>query len=92
MQVEVCVEVDERVERLVRCAHLLRGDAGKQQVSREVLRTVSKGTQRGWSQLVGLGHVQEEAYARSDAAEGVSTRNTTAGWVSLGEEQRHVNL
>ena len=47
MQVEVSVEVDEHVGRLVRCAHVLREDGNRQQVSREVIRTVSKGTQHG---------------------------------------------
>ena len=31
----------------MRCAHVLRDDGGKQQVSREVTRTVSKGTVHG---------------------------------------------
>ena len=41
-----------------------------------VIRIVSKGTQHGWSKLVGLvgGHVQE-ACAISEAAEGVSAGN-----------------
>ena len=53
MQVEASVEVDEHVERLVRCAHVLREDGCRQQDSREVIRNVSKGTQHGWSKLVG---------------------------------------
>ena len=35
MQVEVSVEVEEHVERLMRCTHVLR-DGNRQQVSREV--------------------------------------------------------
>ena len=46
MQVEICVEVVGQVERLVRCTHLRREDAEKQP---EVLRTVRKGTEHGWS-------------------------------------------
>ena len=41
MKVEVRVEVDEHIERLVRCTHVLREDGGRQQFSREVIRTVS---------------------------------------------------
>ena len=55
VQVEVCVEVDEQVERPVRCAHFMREDGDQQQIGREVLRTVSSGRQPGWSKLVGLG-------------------------------------
>ena len=56
----------------MRCAHVLRKDGDWQQVSRQVIRIVSKGTQHAWSKLVGtVGcHVQEEACARSEAAEG----------------------
>ena len=38
MKVDVCVAVDEHVERLVRCAHFMREDGDKQHVSREVAR------------------------------------------------------
>ena len=57
------VEVDELVERLIRCAHVLREDGDRQQGSREVITTVSEGTQHGRSKLVGPvgSHVQEEA-------------------------------
>ena len=69
MQVEVSGEVDERVESFVRRDRVLH--------SREVTRTVSQGTQHGWSKPVGPGrHIQEEdASARSDAAKGVSAGN-----------------
>ena len=54
MPVEIFVEVDEQVERLVRCTNLWREDGAKQRIGREVLRTISEGTQHGWSKLVGL--------------------------------------
>ena len=62
LQVEICVEVDEQVERCVRCAHFRRADGDKQQISRGVLRTVSEGTRHCWSKLLGLvdNHVEEE--------------------------------
>ena len=41
MQLEVSVEVEEHVERLVRCTHVVREDGIRQQVSRELIRTVS---------------------------------------------------
>ena len=53
VQVEICVEADEQVERLVRCTNLKREDGEKQHIGRDVLRTVSKGTQHGWSKMVG---------------------------------------
>ena len=61
VQVEISVEVDEHVEQWVRCAHVVREDGDRQQVSHEVFRTVCNGTQNGWSKLMGLvgGHVQE---------------------------------
>ena len=64
-------EVEEHVERLVRCTHVLREDGCRQQFSREVIRT-GRGTEHGWSKLVGpVGrHVQAEACARSGAVEG----------------------
>ena len=83
MQVEVCVAVAEQVERLVRCAHLMREDSDKQQNIREVLRAVSRDTQHGWSNVVGLvgKHVQEETQARSEASTGVSAGNENQKWV-----------
>ena len=51
MKFEICVEVVGQVERLVRCTHLRREDAEKQP---EVLRTVRKGTEHGWSNWQGL--------------------------------------
>ena len=32
VQVEICVEVDEQVEKLVRCEHLRRENGNKQQI------------------------------------------------------------
>ena len=68
VQVEISFEGEERV------AHVLREDGDRQQVSSEVIRTVAKGTQHGWSRLVGSvgSDVQEEACAGSEAAEGES--------------------
>ena len=75
--VEVMVEVEKRFERLVRCAHVLREDDDRQQISREVIRTVSRSTRHGWFELVGLvgSHQQEEACVRSEAVKGVSAGN-----------------
>ena len=68
VQVEVGVETDEQVERLVRCTYVLHEHGGKQQFCREVIRTVSEGTSHRWSKMVGSveSHVQEEAYFRSE--------------------------
>ena len=49
VQVEVSVEVNEHVERLVRRTYVLREDGDRQQFSREVISTVGTGTQHGWS-------------------------------------------
>ena len=62
MQVEICVEVEEQVEMLLRCTHFRREDGATQQIGREVLRTVGEGAQHGWSKLVGL--VSSQASAR----------------------------
>ena len=87
VQVEICVDVDEQVEKLVRCKHLRRGNGDKQQiiVSAQVVR---KCTQHGWSKLVVLvsSHVREEACARSEAALGASAgKDNKKG----GEGSRH---
>ena len=68
VQVEVGVEADVQVERLVRCTYMLHEHGGKQQCGREVIRTVSEGTNHQWSKMVGLvcRHVQEEACSRSE--------------------------
>ena len=47
------VELDEQVDRLVRCTHLRR-EIGEQHIDREVFRTVSKGMQHAWSKRVVL--------------------------------------
>ena len=47
MQVEIGVEVDEQVEKLVRCTHFRRENDDKQQIGRVVLRTVVKARNMG---------------------------------------------
>ena len=73
VQVEVSVEVGENYAKLVRCMWCVKM-VNRQQFSPEVIRTVGKGTQHGWSKLVGLvgSHVQEEACARPEVAKGLS--------------------
>ena len=84
VHVEICVEVAEQVERHVRCTNLRREDGEKQQIGREVLRSVSKGAQHGWSKLVGLlsSRVQADAFARSEAAEGIGGQGNQRGRLS----------
>ena len=50
MHVEVCVEMDEQVEELVRCTGVMREAGDRRQFGREVIR----GTRHGWSKLVRL--------------------------------------
>ena len=61
MQVEISVEADEHVKRLVRCSHVSREDGNWQRVSHEVIGFVSESKQHEWSKLVGLvsSHVQD---------------------------------
>ena len=62
MSVDISVDVDEHVERLVTCAHAVREDGHRQQVSREVKGTRHRRAK--WAQPLGS-HVREEVCARS---------------------------
>ena len=91
VQVEIFVEVDEQVERLVRCTNLWREDGAKQRIGREVFRSVSKGTQHGWSKLLVLvgSRVQEEACPRTETAKGVSETKENKRGGHKGDSSRH---
>ena len=51
VQVEIRVEVDERVERLVRLTNVVREDGDSRPLNFEVLRTVEKGTEHEWHKI-----------------------------------------
>ena len=78
MWVEVCVEVDEQVERLVRHTHVRNEDGSFRQLFRVVIGSVPKGTLAlFWLKYVGLvgHHVQEGVCNRLVAAKGVKWQN-----------------
>ena len=61
VEVCVCVEVDEQVERLVRHTHVRNEDGSFKQLGRVVIGSVPKGTQHSWLNFFGPvgNHVQE---------------------------------
>ena len=74
VQVEIRVDVDERVERLVRLTNLVSEDGDSRPINFEVLRTVEKGTEHEWHKIAGpvAQQVPEQVWDKSEKAEGTS--------------------
>ena len=71
---EIRVEVDERVERLVRLTNVVREDGDSRPLNFEVLRTVEKGTEHEWHKIAGpvAQQVPEQVLDKSEKAKGTS--------------------
>ena len=74
VQEEITVEVDVRVERLVRLTNVVREDGDSRPVNREVLRKVEKVTEHGWQKTAGLvaEQVWEQILDKSESCKGTS--------------------